>query len=472
MESQTMKQRFSIIFLLVLACSLQAAAAPLCSEVLKVASQNKITAIALEKTLEAVARLRMAADKEKSAGNIPNQRNLAESIYQKKYAELLSHLKDTKSNAEVKALLEQKISDLQGLSKVAEKKEKTERQAELAKLKFSYKDYEISEQIEVPFSMDGSVFEYVPQLHSLLLYSKENLNGATLVALQLFNLETKTTSQIYTFPSVRKFSGHGRFVVAGDEGSMIIFDLLDGTQRIFKPTNYTSNTELNPSGTRALFHGLDVTGTNRWNKVHEVTTGEKIEHEDLNQFRKGAVRFLSDDEVIYLDARSDGRKDVPKNFRGLARYHLKTGRQDFYFEDHYFESMEVSQDHQSIFLTEKVGTGIKIYETAIKDLGQLTSRLVELEQDLQNDSPNTLIENISIKPLPDSALAVSYDMGKDHFLKILAVKNSFSASFTNNPELKTGLPAIDTETHRIFTFEKTGDYKSTINVWTRFGAKQ
>jgi hypothetical protein len=323
-----------------------AAAAPLCVEVLKTTSA--ISQADIDRTIENIARLKISVDKRKSLGSA-SLAEIGESVFQQKYSDLLSHLKNLKSENEIKSLVIQKINELQGEHETVNSKIVSERKNR----PFYTNDFEVAEQIKLPVRITGDAFEYVPKLNSLLFVSLEPESG--IHSLNLFNLKTKVSSKLLEEEPGAHFqdriSSDGRFVLVSKKSELFIFDVENGTSRSYQLDatipwdNYEITFQVNPSGNSVLIirgnhpHFMTLLDLND-GKLTPLTSFEKLLQKKTDS--AWHFHFLSDHEVVYL-AQSK-----------LHKYDLIKNKDQRYFPERTFRSLLVSQNRDKIYLVEVI----------------------------------------------------------------------------------------------------------------------
>jgi hypothetical protein len=358
---------------MVLVSGFQASAASLCHEVLRpVFAPEKITV-----TIENIARLKIEADLEKSAGAPAGQNSLelSKTIFNKKYSELLHALKGIKSETEIRFLISQKISELQKQNIEKDKVEKERREVEIkiaTQPSFYERKFRRSKRIPVDFVPEGSSFEYVPKLNALLMVSREatSQTNGWLESIRLFDLKTlKSTYLVRATQEKLKFvlssstSGDGRYFTAivriDSQPQIFIFDIEAATQKFIPIDNSLTekeiiNLQMNPSGTQVLLIGRNS------NKVPEavlidVQTGVSTKRNDITDSLKipdlvsypfrNFVSFISDHELVFLNK-------IPGT--DLKIYDLSTQQTKLVLQRKYAEEILVTRDLRNVIVRHSI----------------------------------------------------------------------------------------------------------------------
>jgi hypothetical protein len=451
-------------------------AAPLCSEVLQVLSTGKISAEELGRTLADVARLKIIADKELSIGKAGNSFVSATSIYQKKYAELVGSLDGVKTKSDIKKLVAQKISSLQGKIEITAKEEQAKREVEKEHLSTinHYDSYTttlvlgMKAGVARSFNQNRTVFEYVPALDSLLFYGEKFDRHSKLVGLYLYNLRTeKIETLLADGPHFEyKTSGNGRFVLVATGDKLLIFDLQTGSHRLIDFYNPGTGVEINPSGTMLVTYQSIRKSPDQWKRIYDLTTGEKIEVPELSEEYLGALRFISDNELIYLAQEKEPNANGDYFSKGVFKYNLKTKVTEHILTDYEFKDLEVSQDQKRLFLTEKTPDGMRLYSLAMPYFSSelAPTHLVNYDKYFGTYLPNKG-DRFELKPLPGGGLGVNYREGNPYVLTMIEYHAERGIWFGRDSRMKVGLPAVDEVNQRIFTFENSSDNTAEIKIW-------
>jgi hypothetical protein len=364
------------IFILVLASSLQAAAAPLCSEVLtpSVATEGIID---VERTIEELARLKMTVDLEKASG--ASAHNSAKSIFKNvfkiKFAELVKRFAGSKTESEIKEQIQEKIRRLQENKGVEKTEEITVRksQEETTVNSIYAKDFAYQERIDLKNGemISNAAFEYVPSLDSLLLVVRKNQQNKT------FLLSLKTKEFKPTFLGAKEAqslhinaSVNGHFFtnwtqMPTGENKVLIFDTVAAkeSQLTIDPSVIALSAfeapkivtqQLSPSGNSLLLVVQQTLNDNRSHFAYlfDVATGKSQRLENLEKHSEFSYSysFVNDHEVVFLSSKNTGRE--------VLRHDLVTGQTDLIYKqtDRGGLQLAAARDGKSIVISAPLST--------------------------------------------------------------------------------------------------------------------
>jgi hypothetical protein len=365
-----------LIISLIIAGSFQAVAAPLCSEVLKLsaATEGKIDG---ERLIEELARLKMTVDLEKASGASAHNsaKGIFKNVYKIKVAELIQRLEGSKTEAEIKKEIQDKISELQQ-SKSTEKEEEivTRKSQEAMMVNSIYaKDFAYQERIDLKNGemISNAAFEYVPSLDSLLLVIRKNQQNNTV----LLNLKTKEFKP--TFLNAKEAQSlhintsiDGHFFtnwtqMPTGENKVLIFDTVTAKESqftidpsvialsVFEAPKIVTQ-QLSPSGKSLL---LVVQQTLNDNRAHfaylfDVATGKSQRLENLEKHSEFSYSysFVNDHEVVFLSSKNTGRE--------VLRHDLVTGQTDLIYKqtDRGALQLATARDGKSIVISAPLST--------------------------------------------------------------------------------------------------------------------
>jgi hypothetical protein len=175
----------TLIFSLSIAAG-SALAAPLCSQVLQ--SHGKLTASAIEQTIQSITELRFRLDIAQSQGPLTTATRGMKSEYKIKLQELIHSLQGKLSEQEIHTLISQKISQIQKVSeKVIEQEKKVRANEKVPAPPSTYQleneififEEKIGKKIRILSDPDGDSFLYQGQNSDLNIFTFQNQKKRT-----------------------------------------------------------------------------------------------------------------------------------------------------------------------------------------------------------------------------------------------------------------------------------------------------
>jgi hypothetical protein len=305
----------TLIFALSIAAS-SALAAPLCSQVLQ--TSGKLTASAIEQTIQSIAELRFRLDIAQSQGPLTTATRGMKSEYKIKLQELIHSLQGKLSEQEIHTLISQKISQIQKVSeKVIEQEKKVRAKEKVPALPSTY---HLENEIFVFQGKFGNKIRILPDGESFLFQRQDS-------DLSIFTLPTKHEHSLGLRARVFETDGNKIVGISTRTDTIFTYDIQSKTVSNSIPLSPDPGTtwesmELNSDKNLVLIKG-SVPGSDLFKaSIYNLKTGEEI----FNQQKITAMAnptIFSIQELRILD---DKHVLAVVNSELLQRIEIATGK--------------------------------------------------------------------------------------------------------------------------------------------------